>query len=183
MFAELLAALMGAVPDGSLAVVGALARNAWAPPRATSDLDVAVAADAAGLVAIEAALASHGFAVARRQQVDPADAVPDIVVFRRTGALPRQVDVLVGKSAFEREALRRAVPVTVSGVEARVVTPEDLVVYKAIAGRTRDREDALAVARTQERAGRPLDWVYVEKWAAYWGVEARLKAWRADVGA
>ncbi len=42
---------------------------------------------------------------------------------------------------FEIEALERATVVDFAGVSIRVATPEDLVIYKAVAWRDRDRSD------------------------------------------
>ncbi len=44
-------------------------------------------------------------------------------------------------SPFEQEALAQAVEVRFGGVEISVATPEDLVIYKALAWRDRDRYD------------------------------------------
>lgn len=176
-------ALRQAVADArSFAVIGAVARNAWAPPRATTDLDLTAAATPEVLLAIEAALVPLGYARVREQRTDPNDSLPDIVIFRSDHAVPRQVDVLVAKTAFEEEALRRAVAVDVAGAPIMVVTPEDLVVYKLIAARPRDRDDVRAVARTQARSGRPLNWSYVESWAADWGITDRVAEARRELG-
>jgi hypothetical protein len=181
--ADLLEALTRAAGRGSLLVVGAVARNAWAPPRATSDLDLAVAASSKAVSAVEAALAALGYSCARRQQVDVEDDLPDVLVFRGSDPRLRQVDLLVAKTEFEREALSRGVEVELGGVLAPVATPEDLMVYKLIADRPRDREDLRAVFRTQSRAGRTFDWSYVEKWARYWELAERLAVLRAELGA
>ena len=69
--------------------------------------------------------------------------------------------------------LRRAA-VEIAGVTIPVATPEDLIVYKLIADRPRDRDDVLAILRTQARAGRALDWAYVERWTRFWNVSDRL---------
>lgn len=180
--AHVLAALVGAAGADSLAVIGAVARNAWAPPRATTDLDLAVSASASTLAAAEAALAALGYQCVRRQQADPADPLPDMLIFRAETAGLRQVDLLVAKTDFEREALRRATPVVVGERAVPVATPEDLIVYKLLADRPRDRDDIRAIVRTQTRAGRVLDWGYVETWSRYWSVTNRLRALRAEIG-
>ncbi len=177
--AELLATLDDHLGVGSYAIVGAVARNAWAPPRATTDLDVAIAAVPAVVEAGARALRELGYAPVRRHQVAPEDVVPDLIVFRSERALPRQVDFLVTKTDFERQVLGRAVPVEVSGRRIQIASPEDLLVYKLLADRPRDREDAEAVVLTQERAGRTLDWEHVERWAQYWEIADRVAALRA----
>jgi hypothetical protein len=59
-----------------------------------------------------------------------------------------------------------------------VVTPEDLIVYKLIAGRPRDFADAEEIARARRVAGTALDWSYVENWCIAWGIEDRLATLR-----
>jgi len=178
--AEALRALESAAgAERRFAVIGAVARNAWAPPRATVDLDLCVAAVPGFLESAKAALLALGFSPARIQQADPADAAPDMLIFRSAAeAGLRQVDFLVAKTVFEGEVLRRAVLVEVAGRLVPVATPEDVVIYKLIANRPRDRDDAEAVARTEARAGRNLDWNYVARWVEEWGVRERFEALR-----
>jgi predicted nucleotidyltransferase len=159
---------------GDLALIGAAARNAWAPPRATTDLDLAVAATDPVLASIEAGLRPLGYERVRSHRADPADPQADLIVYRASQGDLRQVDLLVAKTDFEREVLRRAVSVDIAGVVFPVATPEDLIVYKVIADRARDRDDIDAILRTQARAGRELDWAYVERWARFWDVYDRL---------
>jgi hypothetical protein len=56
------------------------------------------------LAAIESALRALGYREVRRQQTEPGDPLPDIVIFRSEHAEPRQVDLLVAKTSFEVEA-------------------------------------------------------------------------------
>lgn len=175
--AELLAALaqVFAGRPGAFALIGATARNAWAPPRATTDLDVTVAADATVLEQAQRALAELGYEVVRTHRADPEDELADLVVLRRPEGSPRQIDLLVAKTDFEVSVLERSVPVEIAGVRVRVATPEDLVVYKLIANRPRDLEDIDAIRRTQARSGPGLDRRYIERWARFWGVSERLE--------
>jgi predicted nucleotidyltransferase len=164
---------------GSVALIGAVARNAWAPPRATTDLDVAIAASSDVIESVQRALTALGYEQVRSHRADPEDALADLVVLRAPKGGLRQVDLLVAKTAFESEVLRRAVLVEIGGVSAPVATPEDLIVYKLVADRARDRDDISAILRTQSRAGREIDWAYVERWAGFWSVLDRLAALRA----
>jgi len=102
----------GAGEPRAFAVIGAVARNAWAPPRATADLDLAVSARPEVLERL-------GYRRVREQRADPSDSLPDILIFRR---MP-------------------------------VATPEDLVVYKLLADRPRDRDDIRAVGGHQSTSG------------------------------
>lgn len=167
---------------GVHAVIGAVARNAWAPPRATTDLDLTVAAKSDALQALAAALGAVGYQQVRDQRAEPGDSLPDIVVFRSASGRPRQVDVLVAKTRFEEEVIRRAELVEVGSAKVPVASPEDLIVYKLLADRPRDRDDIRAILRTQERAGRQFDWEYVERWTVFWQIGDRLRRLRAERG-
>jgi predicted nucleotidyltransferase len=179
---DVLSALLDAAGARGFALIGAVARNAWAPPRATTDLDVAIAASSDVLESVERALTALGYEPVRSHRADPGDALADLVVLRAAKGGLRQVDLLVAKTAFENEVLRRAVRVEIGGVEAPVATPEDLIVYKLVADRPRDRDDIAAILGTQSRAGREIDWAYVERWAGFWSVLDRLAALRATEG-
>lgn len=177
---EILSALADAlVGQKRLAVIGAVARNAWAPPRATTDLDVSVASASELLEAIQRSLEGLGYARVRSHRTDPSDSIADLIVLRAPKGSLRQVDLLVAKTAFEVEVLRRAVPIDIAGVTLPVATPEDLIVYKLVADRPRDREDIVAILRTQQRAARTIDWTHIDRWAAFWNVSERLAALRS----
>ena len=177
---RVLAALAEALSPGAFAIVGAVARNAWAPPRATTDLDLAIAATAQALGAAEAALTALGYRCVRRNQIDSSDVLPDLLIFRTEDPELRQVDLLVAKTPFEEDVLRRAVVLEISDLRIPVATAEDVLVYKLLAARPRDWEDVRAVVRTQARTGASLDWAHVERWCEFWGVSDRLAALRAE---
>ena len=72
----------------------------------------------------------------------------------------------------QQEAIRRACEEDIGGgTRGRVLTVEDVIVHKLIAGRTQDRADIEAILASKV----PLDEDYVEQWAAFWGV---LADWR-----
>ncbi|MBI5481166.1 MAG: hypothetical protein HY906_20075 [Deltaproteobacteria bacterium] len=181
--ADVVHAVLLAVGPGRVALIGAVARNAWAPPRATTDLDLTLAAAADCLHAAEAALARLGYRCVRRQQAEPSDALPDLLIFRADDPELRQVDLLVAKTAFEEQVLARAVSVQLGAGSVPVASPEDVVVYQPIADRPRDRDDVRAVLKTQLRAGRSIDWRYLECWTQFWAITDRLAALRAELGA
>jgi len=105
---SVLSALRQAGLHGRWAIIGAVARNAWAPPRATTDLDVTVVAERDTLLAVASALESSGYVRVREQRAEPSDPLPDILIFRSEDAELRQVDVLIAKTSFEDRVLRCA---------------------------------------------------------------------------
>lgn len=155
------------------AVIGGVARNAWAPPRATTDLDLAIFVTPDVYDSLIGELASVGFQPQSSASAETNDALPDVVLLRRPTGIVRRLDLLVAKTPFEKEAIEQAVVVDV-GVPCRVVRPEHLIVYKLIAGRPRDLGDAEDVSRTRQAAGEPVDFTVVRKWANEWAVEDRL---------
>ncbi len=162
------------------ALIGALARAAWAEPRATTDVDVQIGADATAWADLVSRLEQAGFASLKvTPPNDAGDTVPDQAFFRAPGGV--RVDLLVAKTPFEESALARAVGATVLGRNVPVVTREDLVVYKTLAGRPRDVSDAVAVLDAARLSDDPVDWDYVEQWCAAWGVSDRLAEIRALV--
>ncbi len=65
-----------------------------------------------------------------------------------------------------------------AGFTADVVTPEDLLVYKLIAWRHKDRAGIDRLLAVQQS----LDWTYVREWARRFGIEARLDAALREAG-
>ncbi|MGH7855967.1 MAG: hypothetical protein ACREQY_01465 [Candidatus Binatia bacterium] len=155
------------------AFIGAVARNAWAPPRATTDLDVALSAGRAAYESLLAEFRTRGFAVLRTVVADASDDLPDLVLLKAPRGPVRRVDLMIAKTPFEREAVSSAVPVDL-GTDCRVVRPEHLIVYKLIAGRPHDIGDVEEVLRTRRLAGEEPDLDLVRRWAAEWDVEQRL---------
>lgn len=58
-------------------------------------------------------------------------------------------------SGFERQAVRRAAPVSIGTVRVPVVATEDRLVMKALAGRPQDEEDIRGLIAVQWDA---IDW-------------------------
>jgi predicted nucleotidyltransferase len=71
-----------------------------------------------------------------------------------------RIDFIFSFSAYEREALKRARQITISGVKVKYISAEDLIIHKLIAGRPRDIEDVKNVMLKNRR----LDLKYIRKW-------------------
>ena len=177
IFGEQLSAVAGALSalGAEFMLIGGLAVGVWAEPRATKDADlcVRVLASAADLTR---SLATAGLEVARG---DLARALVqgESVRLRRIGQgdEPIVVDLLVAITPFEIEALARRQPMRVLGVELPVVTAEDLLVFKLIAGRPQDLADA---ALLLDLHGDTFDFARVRRWCDAFGVSDRLNQLR-----
>jgi hypothetical protein len=162
------------------ALVGAFARNAWGRVRTTTDVDFAIAVDAATLDRLRALLAAAGLRV--RREVRTYGPVPELLLLFAEDDPDLKVDLLVAHTPFEKSVIERRVFVETPRLSAWVASPEDVLVYKLVAGRSRDWADVEEVTRTQTAAGRPIDWDYVRRFAGDFGVAERVDDCRRRLG-
>ena len=135
------------------AMIGGLAVSVRGEPRLTTDVDVVIAVDVEGALELLRQLPSSRFDV-------PFQGVDEVV--RKSFILPLRhnetgtiVDLSIGLTGFERQAIARATLANLMGVVVPVLTAEDLLVMKALANRPRDAEDARQLVLRQ---GDALDW-------------------------
>ncbi|HEX3597630.1 MAG TPA: nucleotidyl transferase AbiEii/AbiGii toxin family protein [Polyangiaceae bacterium] len=124
-------------------VIGGIAIIARGVRRFTTDIDATVRGDAVRPEKVVEALRSHGIA----PRIDDAlsFARVNLVLLVRHEPTGVDLDVSFGWSAFEHEALATCTLTKFGSVRIPVCTPENLVVFKAIAGRPKDAEDAEAL--------------------------------------
>jgi hypothetical protein len=131
-------------------LIGGIAVIARGVPRTTLDIDATVWAEGLDLDRVLAVFGHHGLAprVPAARQV----AIEHQALLLRHDASGTPLDVSLAWLPFEREAIARATPVDFGGVTLRVALVEDLIVYKAVAWRDRDRIDIerLLVAHPSE---------------------------------
>ncbi len=158
-----------------MAVMGGIALSAWKHIRATQDVDI--------LIALDLDDQSVVLELLRAAQVSPKRE-PPILNIGETQILqllyepPQtfltlQIDLLLANSEFHRSALARRNSVILPGVGTKVavVSCEDLIIYKLMAGRILDRVDAAHLFR----ANRPrIDLVYLLRWTDQLAVRKEL---------
>lgn len=136
------------------ALCGGLAANLYrAEPRATTDVDLSIVVRPAKLAALVDACRAAGWTAEpywRRAEL-----------LRLSHADRPRVDCLLATTDYEESAVRRAATVTVDGRALRVLTREDLIVFKLIAGRARDYEAVAAILNTDSSG---LDVSYITGW-------------------
>jgi len=153
----------------SYAIIGAHAVNVWVEPRVTADIDVTAEVSASGATRLIRVFEADGFTCARvHGDVQPSG--PDFVRLVSADGVVVVVEVQTAKTAYQRRVIERAVA---SHDRVRVATPEVLIVLKLIADRPKDRADLAALMALPD-----LDRDYVERWAAEWQVEDRLRRLR-----
>jgi len=70
-------------------------------------------------------------------------------------------DILVSIFDYEKQAIERAIEMDIESVPARVCTPEDLIIHKAIAERNKDWGDIEGILIRQRGK---LDMSYIRNW-------------------
>jgi hypothetical protein len=137
-------------------VIGGLAVVAIGEPRLTGDVDVIAYVTEADVDRLITAALDGGFEL---------DASVERERFERTGTLrfrrdAFQLDLIRASLPFEDEAFRRSSLRRLFGRSARLPTPEDLILFKVLAGRDKDMLDATGVAKRHASA---LDLEYLRR--------------------
>jgi hypothetical protein len=136
-----LEALAGALAElqAPAMVIGGIAAIARGVARTTLDIDATIWAEPLDLRRALEIFVRHGF---RPRVDDPLSFGEEHqVLLLEHGASGTPLDLPLARLPFERSAIERASVVDFGGPRLPVVSAEDLIVYKAVAWRTRDRED------------------------------------------
>ena len=126
-------------------VVGGYAVMAYTEPRYTKDLDLWIDPVEENARAVLRSLTTFG---APTSEVSPADLTePD--VFYQIGVDPVRIDLMTSVTGLDfTAAWDRRTLVDFGGVQASVLSREDLITAKRASGRPQDRLDARRLARS-----------------------------------
>lgn len=150
------------------ALAGGWAFSALVEPRATTDIDLLILLDPPLRETIQSLVSS----VFTSAIVHPAPMKMKGVSIWRCMGLRDQQEVVVGfllaDSAFLQSALARKQQITLGAQPVSILTLEDLMLMKMIAGRLQDLADLekIEARKTQLQ----IDWSYVEQWKATLGM-------------
>lgn len=139
-------------------IIGGVAASLLGKPRLTADVDAVLLVSTDDLPRLVHAAAQEGLipriadaeAFARRNRVL-------LLRHRDTGI---DVDISLGMLPFEVEAVERSVLHALGDVSVRLPTPEDLVIFKAVAHRPKDLLDIQAILASHP----DLDRARIEDW-------------------
>lgn len=163
-------------------VFGAQAVLLWGRPRLTADIDVTVQIAPADSATLVAALQHSGFALR-------VDATPAFI--EQTRVLPFvhtatewPLDLVLGGPGLEEDFVRRSVSVEVQpGLFVPVISPEDLVVTKILAGRSKDIDDVRGVlAERVDQLDAELILFTLTQLEDALGVSDLIPVWSAELG-
>jgi hypothetical protein len=155
------------------AMMGGLALNAWGIPRATYDLDAALAVESGNIVRILTALRGDDVEVEPQflgGYLDELAGMQKADLRLHSAESWFTVDVFFSTTPFLRSAVKCRVELIVSNRSIRIITAADLILFRLIAGRRKDWVDVDNIVAVE---GVPES-EYLHDWAGRLGVKERL---------
>jgi hypothetical protein len=147
-------------------VYGGLALPAWGDVITTQDVDLVVQVSDEDAARLIGAFRGAGFHVP-----EGAETLFTIDTWARASLGGRDVDIALGATTFDLQAIRRAVRVPIFGRTVPIAAAEDLILYKLTAHRYKDLGHVESIIARQ---GPRLDLAHLRKWAQ-WLAEATKK--------
>ncbi|MEW6403278.1 MAG: hypothetical protein AB1649_15895 [Chloroflexota bacterium] len=143
----------------STMAIGGIAAGVWGEPRLTRDIDMKVLIHRKERARLLALL--HEFTPLN---ADPEEALRRFGVAFFHDPNRVRIDVMLADTIFDETAIERARSIELSSEKTiRVCTAEDLIIYKMLSTRTKDRADVESIIQKQ---GDALDDAYIEGWLA-----------------
>lgn len=124
-------------------IIGGVAVIALGHSRATTDIDATLRIPAQRLAALVERFADNGIVPRISNAVEFAQTRHVLLMRHRDTQI--DIDVTVALLPFEEEAIAHRQSVDFAGVPIAIPRPEDLVIYKMVAGRPQDMQDAEAL--------------------------------------
>ncbi len=153
------------------ALAGGWAYSALVEPRATTDIDLLILLEPPSREQVQALVSS----LFDSTIIHPAPKVfRGISIWRIVGTPVEQeiiVDFLLADSTYLRTALRRRQMVPFGPLQIPMLSIEDLIILKMVAGRLQDRADLEKIHTRQ--ADLHVDWTYVDQWKTTLGLVDR----------
>jgi predicted nucleotidyltransferase len=128
---------------------GAQAAVIWGRPRFSADVDITAEMNLQSVAGFVAAMEEDGFDLMVRD-VDFVSRTRVLPFVHRATSIP--LDVVVAGAGLEEQFLSRAVPVDIAGTRVLVMSPEDLIITKVLAGRAKDIEDVRGIVRERHES-------------------------------
>lgn len=153
------------------ALAGGWAYSALVEPRATTDIDLLILVEQPSPETIQRLLAP----VFDTAVVHPAPMLFRGISIWRSVAMRKEqevvVDLLLADSAFLRAALARRRTVALGALQVPILTLEDLILLKTLAGRLQDLADLEKIETRKTEL--QIDWNYVAEWKVKLGLGGR----------
>jgi len=156
------------------AIMGGIAVRAHGLPRPTFDVDFVVAVPRDRLRDLFTAIESLGYTVPEQYRSGWIDSVGGMPLFKVRLFLEGRgidADIFLAENDFQASVMSRRISEEVEGKPVRLITAEDLILFKLLAGRPRDLLDIKDILFMQGR----LDEPYMRRWAEPLGVAPQLE--------
>jgi hypothetical protein len=165
------------------AVMGGFAVAIWGHPRSTRDIDLLVDIPAHEREKVIGQLAARGFRAKRDSaivQVEGGELL-QLLYAPPDAFLDIQADLFLAETEFQRSALSRRVAMPAASLSENVfvVTCEDLIVFKLLAGRILDRVDAVMLLKSNRVN---LDMTYLALWINKLNLQSEWREIERDAG-
>lgn len=146
--------------DNRGVIIGGVAASLLGKPRLTADIDAIVLLPMAELPHLLKIASEEGLT----PRIDNAHefARRNRVLLLRHNASGINIDISLGILPFEAETVERSRVYTLGDLSLRLPTPEDLIIFKAIAHRPQDLLDIQAIIASQPR----LDVQRIKYWVS-----------------
>lgn len=156
------------------AIMGGIAVRAHGLPRPTFDVDFVVTVPRERLADLFAAIEHLGYTVPEQYRggwVDSVGGMPLFKVRLFLGGRGIDADIFLAENEFQASVMSRRITEDVEGKSVRLITAEDLILFKLLAGRPRDLLDIKDILFMQGQ----LDAAYMQRWAEPLGVARQLE--------
>lgn len=139
-------------------IIGGVAVSLLSTPRFTADVDAVVLLTSNDIQELLHIAKEHGLKP-RIEHVDEFAKQSRVLLLRheQSGV---NVDISLGALPFEVEAVERGIFYQADHLNVRLPTPEDLIILKAVAHRTKDLADIEALVAAYPK----LDWDRIQYW-------------------
>ncbi|MBN1318117.1 MAG: nucleotidyltransferase [Anaerolineales bacterium] len=139
-------------------IIGGVAASLLGTPRMTADIDVVVLLAKEELPALLDAAGVEGFFPRIPDALDFAIRHNVLLLVHQASRV--NLDISLGMLPFEREAIERSIQCMVGNLELKLPRPEDLIILKAVAHRSKDLIDIQEIIRVTPE----LDIERIENW-------------------
>lgn len=136
-------------------VIGGVANLFWGLPRTTLDVDVTVRIQEKELDSLIKKI-SRRF---RHRTSNPKEFILQTQVLPLEDTNGVRADLVMAVLPYEEKAIERARTQKIGRQKVRIISPEDLIIYKIISDRPKDQEDVRGII---QKVGSSLDRKYLD---------------------
>jgi len=158
-------------------IIGGVAASLLGNPRLTADVDVVILLSVEDLPGLITAAEQEGFALRMEDAEGFARRHHVLLLHHPESGI--HVDISLGMLPFEVEAVERSTVHQIGELTLRLPTPEDLIVFKAVAHRPQDLLDVQALIESNPNLNRAR----IERWVRQFAEALEMPELWEDIAA